>query len=1509
VRLTSPAGLWLGLLAVPVVLLHVLRPRRPAVEVSSTYLWRQVAEPVSVAAPWQRLRPSLLLFLQLAAVALLTLAVADPVRVTPAPLARHTVFIVDASGSMAALDGRPGTGVQSRDRVDAAVAQARSLRDELPAGGVASVVVADTQPRVVLSASPDRRAFDEAVGAIRASAGTADFASAFILAESLETPGVPVGFVLLSDGGLTDAEQRLLPPGTRYVRIGSQSTNRAITRLTVEQRGSGLHARVALRNTGGPVAAQTLRLDVDGRTTSRQRLTLESGASVEREIDLPSGERVEAFLEGEDLLAADNRAVAVAGRRRPLRVLWAGPDDLYLERVLGVLPAVTVERSPASRPAPGFDVAIYAGVPVPADPGAPFLAIAPPAGAPGVAVRGEVENPAVTLVRQGDGLLSGIDLSEVAIGLAQRIEAPADETLVGSEATPLLVRGSRQGRPFAYLGFTLADSNLPVQIAFPILFDRLLVDLAGVVFPPADLRVGQAVPLSLPAGTVLEAPAGTRLTVPQGGAAPVVDKPGFWTIREPGGPDLTVAVNPDPGESALAPKDSIPVRERTRAPGERRPAGERSLLPWLAVVLLLVLVAETLVARRRRGVGRRQWAAALGARVAVAGLVVAALGGFDLPRPGRQVAVLFLVDASDSLGPGGRTEAVAWVRDALSRQPADAKAGVALFGGNARLELTVQRRARLLQPSTRIDSSRTDLAAALRLGGAVLPSDARRRIVVVSDGRATQGDAAAEARRLREDGIQVDVHVVESATGPDLAVGRVDAPSLVRRGESFTVRASVLSADAQPLQVRWERDGQIVEERVVEAPAGSSVLELVETATEEGRLHRYRVTVSGSSNAVAENDVGYAAVQVEGPARVLVVEGMPGEAAALAAALRGGGLPLDMVAAPDLPPLDGLAGYSATVLVDVEARSLSDEQVGALTAATRDLGRGLVVVGGERAYAVGGYLGSELEKLLPVISDVTDPKRRPSVAQVVAIDSSGSMGSCHCSPTGGNGLIGGGNTFGGGVNKTDISRAAAARTISALSASDQVGVLAFNTDHRWIVPLQQLPAEEVVSRGLRGLTPAGGTDLTLPLEEAGQRLREAKASLKHIILFTDGFTSVGGLDTLAAQAAALAKDGITVSVLATGETGAVENLAHVAEAGRGRFYNEPDLSEVPQIMMQEAVLASRRMVNEGEFYPQVTSSAAPVRDLRQSPPILGYVASTAKPASQTHLKVSEDQDPLLASWQVGLGKVTAWTSDASARWSQQWAAWDGYSQFWSAVVKDTFPLAGSSGQGARAEISGDSIRVVAESASPWPDGASASARVTGPDLAGRDLELERVSGTAFVGELPATAAGTYAAGVSVQGPGGPLLSASALAVRGYSGEYRPGSADPATLAHLSSLTGGRGAISPDAAFARGSLPEGRGRLELAGWLLLAAALLWPVAVALSRVAFHGAAVTAVRETRQRVVDAVRHRLPRRGPKPPGPRPPRPRPARAPTPPPEPAIPSPTLDRLLRRKRGETEASE
>jgi hypothetical protein len=608
VTFANPAGLLLLGLVLPVLLLHVLKPQRDRVDVSSVYLWKGLAAPVSAARPWQRLRPSLLLFLQLLVVVGLALTVARPVRLTDAIVAEHTVFVIDASGSMAARDGEP-------DRLADALDTARRLRSELPDGGMASIVAATSRPDVLLSASSDRDAFDDALDQIETSPGSADFADAFALAESLETPDADIGFVLLSDGGLTDAEQRLLPPASVYRVVGESSANRGITRLTIEPRGTGLYAVVALRNSGEDEVTQTLRVDVDGRAAFEDEVTLPARGAQEVVVpDLPAGDRVEAFLEGEDLLDADDHAYAVANRPPEVDVAVVVPEqvpaeevegaDAVLDAVLDFMPGVDTTWVRADQPVPDVDLVIYDEAPVPAEPPAPFWAIAPPEGAPGVTVTGTVEAPVLTSVDPEDPLVADLDLAEVLFHQSQQLDAPAAQVLVGSEDTPLLSRALFGETTFVYQGFPLAYSTIWKEEAFPVLASRIVTELAGAALPSGALEVGATLPVQGDRDSRVTAPGGTVTEVPAGAPLPRATRVGFWTIETDDQPARTLAVNASARETDIRPAPSLLTEERQVEAGESLPRGQRSVLAWVVLPLLLVVLAEWLLVRRRAGVGR-----------------------------------------------------------------------------------------------------------------------------------------------------------------------------------------------------------------------------------------------------------------------------------------------------------------------------------------------------------------------------------------------------------------------------------------------------------------------------------------------------------------------------------------------------------------------------------------------------------------------------------------------------------------------------------------------------------------------------------------------------------------------------------------------------------------------------------------------------------------------------------------------------------------------------------------
>ncbi|MDP9023142.1 MAG: glutamine amidotransferase, partial [Actinomycetota bacterium] len=493
-------------------------------------------------------------------------------------------------------------------------------------------------------------------------------------------------------------------------------------------------------------------------------------------------------------------------------------------------------------------------------------------------------------------------------------------------------------------------------------------------------------------------------------------------------------------------------------------------------------------------------------------------------------------------------------------------------------------------------------------------------------------------------------------------------------------------------------------------------------------------------------------------------------------------------------------------------------------------GRGLVAVGGDSSFGMGDYDGTPLEDLLPVFARVRDPERRPSVAEALVVDVSGSMAACHCQDGGFGGRGGLGGAEVGGVNKTDISKEAVARAVAALEADDTVGVLAFNTRSEWVIPLQKLPPESVVDQGLARLHPEGGTAIPQAIREAIAGLKDVDARLRHIVLFSDGFTEHQALIEVAKEAAAA---GITLSVVGTGE-GSGEVLREMAAAGGGRYYPGRDLMSIPDIIVNEVQFVARPVINEGRFLPVVTGVGPATDGLDSSPPLLGYLATTVKPTARQLLAIGDERDPLLASWRAGLGTAVAWTSDASPRWSAEWVTWERFTRFWSDVVKSTFPADPDPRYALSARATSDGLRIRLEAAATIPADATAIATVTDPDGERTEVTLERTALDSFEAVLPGGSEGVYAVGVRLSAAGDPLYHDAVAATRSYSPEYATAATDPTLLERVAAAGGGRLDPDPTVAFDPRGLPAGSDTRQVWPWLALAALFALPVDVGLRR---------------------------------------------------------------------------
>ncbi len=845
---------------------------------------------------------------------------------------------------------------------------------------------------------------------------------------------------------------------------------------------------------------------------------------------------------------------------------------------------------------------------------------------------------------------------------------------------------------------------------------------------------------------------------------------------------------------------------------------------WLLAAPIGALAVLIVAAAGRRAVPRRQHRLATWLRILGVAALALALAQPIVWRPVGDLAVLFLLDRSGSVPAGARATQAHYVRAALEEASGADLAGVALFGGDLRVERGLDTGPDYEPFPMPVDETATDLAGALRAAAAVLPPAGSRRVVVLTDGVETAGDARTAAEELRLLGIAVDVVELSTGRERDVVVSAVETPPTVREGELVPVTVRLESNTAGTVVVEIEVEGGPPQRQEVEVEPGVTEVPFSVPAADPGAL-RLAATITSPFDTVAANDRAESVTRVIGPARVGIVAGSAGDADLLRRALEAGGLDAQLLGS--VPDADTLFEYDGLVLVDVAAPDAST--TARLASFVENLGRGLVVVGGRSSYALGDYQGTPFEELLPVRSDPRDQVRRAPVAEVLVVDTSGSMGQCHCND---------GMFEEGGVDKTDISRAGAARAIDALDTTDRVGVLSFSTGVDWVLPLAPKPSAAEAEQALANLFPEGDTSIAPALREALAVLEGAEEDVRHIVLFTDGWDP--NESGLLPVARAIADAGITLSVLGTGE-GPGLTLRRMAEIGGGRYYAGTNLQEVPEIFADETRAVARDIAQEGTFVPALAAPSPVTAGLTAAPPLYGYVSTTPKAAASVALQIGPG-DPLLATWQRGLGRVTAWTSDATARWSADWLTWDGgdgFSDFWGRVLRDTLP----SGEETSPRVRASGGRLTVEYEAEAPAGATAVARVQGPAGAVTALPLQRTGPDTFAGDLQVEDQGAYWVAVSVESGAGIHASGSAGAVVSFPAEYAFADPDPSLAGDLAALTGGR--VGPEPAAAFDPVPAlGRSRWVMWPWLAALALGLFLVDVALRRLVLEAGDLSA-----------------------------------------------------------------
>ena len=843
---------------------------------------------------------------------------------------------------------------------------------------------------------------------------------------------------------------------------------------------------------------------------------------------------------------------------------------------------------------------------------------------------------------------------------------------------------------------------------------------------------------------------------------------------------------------------------------------------WPLLLLTALPLVWLFAWRNRASVGRARVAGATVLRSLALAAIVAALLKPTLHRTTEDLSVIYVLDVSGSIATRFLDEALDWIAQVNERhQPAQSR--VVVFADHAELVESVDA-VRTLALTAQdepgrvkaIDQGATDLEEGLL---AALPGFApghAKRIVLLSDGNQTEGDAWQAMLRLQAEGARVFAVPAPVAAHNDAWVERISVPPGARERAAVEVEARVFTRRSVTARVELAIDERTAVARRMTLSPGDNRVSFTVRLPRAG-THNITARVNAEGDELPLNDALTEQLMVQPRPHALYVEGGERGARYLADALTAQGIRVSGATAQDLSDDARLLdGKDVVILSDVRADSLGTDAVQRLGTFVRDAGGGLIFAAGQNTYGQEGFSKSEVERWLPVTFEAK--RKHEDLDMVLLVDRSSSMRG----------------------QKIEVSKSAALATLDLLDREHRLAVVAFDAQPHDVVPLMTVgnksEAEDLISR----MTSSGQTNIYNALLRAQALLAESKAKTKHIILLSDGLTSPppgvtpaafypteieerlrevqaaerrqrgGAEEPPQAPAAAsprgfpgimeeLAVAKITMSTVAIGEKPDVELMGDLAKWGSGRSYVTRSDAEVPTLFAAE----TRRLLNdsivEERFRPRVKAWSPTIVgvDFAGGPELKGYVTTKPKRFSDVLLEAKKDL-PLLAETHYGIGKTVAFLSDVKNRWAADWLEWPGYPTLWAQVVRDSARR--DTGAGVRWHVAREGreafIHVTAQGIDgSFRNGLWPNVRITTPGGRGSVASLRQIAPGHYRAQVPLATAGNVPWHFELlPSPG---LSAAEIARVGsrrlfysYPDEYRLLPANLPLLRTLSEQTGG-----------------------------------------------------------------------------------------------------------------------
>lgn len=1204
-------NLWplIFLIMIPVIIvLYLLKQKVKDEPFSSTLLWQEIYKNLEARTPFEKLKQNILMYLQILLMLLLIFALMAPALKKGGKAQENVVLVLDTSASMEYQYDNQDT------RLEYSIKEAKKEIDALSEDTVVTLISCDSEAAVIYQGS-DKTTLKARLSGLETGLEAGNLNQAANIVNSIIADMENVQILCYTD---TDFASEELTKNNKKAAlivedVYSKGENCSVDYVNYSVEENGVEALCKVTNYGEEEVTQDVSLYVDADIVDVQSVTVKPGESETiyfepQTLELDGSEVLKAELSSKDSLLGDNsQSIAVVSAAEK-KILLLSEGNVFLEKALGLDDSVTVYKSDnvgvVNQTEDTYDLYVFDGISLPDD----------------FDVSKFPENAGYLFLNYNRDFYDQHYIetdSQVSNAILFFDDSPITEyiedysfgiTKAYTYALPewaVPFLKTEDGGIIGYYG-TIENHNIGV-----LGFDIHNTDFAlQTEFP---IFVSQFCDLLLGANT-----------------------------------DVKEIVNfPVSEESDVNPVDSVTIQGSL----SKKKTGGRAIRNFLLAAVIVLLIVEWIVYIKQVHSSKKKQFLAVRCLLFLA--IILAMAGVSVTKKQKKTETIFLVDVSDSMS-GNLEELEEYLKRMVGEMPEKNLCGVVAFGKDTAVDQFLSDKKIFSEFTVHPVTTATNIEKAVQSASSMFDEGVSKRLILITDGSENEGNMSLSATMLKGNGVELYTISMEDSisTNSEVYIDDLSAPSVIHVGDHYNVTVSITSNVETDALLSLYAGRNLKGQQDIHLNKGENQFVFEDTGV-EGTIAQYKAVIEPQEDTISVNNTYVTFADVEAKPKVLLIEGKADEGKEFEKVLAAANIDYDKVTPKGAPvSVSELNQYKAVITLDVYYDDLRDGFVNSLESYVKDFAGGYICIGGDNSYALGNYRDTVLEDILPVNMDLQGEKEIPKMAMAMVIDQSGSM----CSPSEENTSVTG----------LDLAKQAAISGVSELRNSDEAGVLAFDDTFNWIVPITQASDLEKMKEEIESIGYGGGTSIYPAFQEAYTQILKSDAKIKHIILLTDGQDTYNHYDSLINL---IKEAGITVSTVAVGSGADQKTLSSIAEQCGGRFYYTDVNNSIPRIFAQEVYLSTNTYLINEEFYPNITSNNEIIDGVFDEgcPALYGYIAATPKQTADVILE-SDKGDPILTTWQCGLGRTVAWNSDGTNEWTAGYAAWDNYPMLWSNIV-------------------------------------------------------------------------------------------------------------------------------------------------------------------------------------------------------------------------------------------------